>query len=108
MWTWPWRRRHRRVTPAGSAPPPEPAAWRDWQEWRPTSPRARGLIVAVAVATAVGVLLAMLQPQLRLLRARADAPAAPAPADCVARPGEGCAGGKLDVLVLPPAAGASR
>lgn len=81
---------------------------RDWEEWRPTSPRARTLIVLVAVVTAVGVLLAMLQPQLRLLRAQAGAasdPGAGAPAAAVdgcATPGAaGCPGGKLDVFVVP-------
>ncbi len=81
---------------------------RDWEEWRPTSPRARTAIGLVAVATAIGVLLAMLQPQLRLLRAQGGAapdpmPGAPAAAadGCGAPGAAGCPGGKLDVFVVP-------
>lgn len=104
MWTRPWRRRR----PNPELPPDVARQWRDWQEWRPTSGRARTLIVLLAVATTVGLLLAMLQPQLRLLRAQADPPAGPGAgasvpraSDCERPDTPGCPGSKLDVFVVP-------
>lgn len=121
-------------TPGPGAPPPRPGRPPPEPElpsWRPTSLRLRGLLVLLAVGTALLIGWHMLQPKLKLMAARAargEAPvpiglptpahraatpgasgAAPAPGAgeppaCGTRPVPGCIGGKMDVLVLPPAA----
>ena len=70
--------------------------------YRPTSLRQRALILALALAAAVVVLLALLAPRLRQLQTPRPPPAEPPP--CTDGRLSGCVGGKLDVLVLPPAA----
>lgn len=65
---------------------------------RPTTPRARLVIVLLAVATAVGIWLLVLDPWARLERMNrlpADKPA------CQGAQTRDCVGGKVDVIVLP-------
>jgi hypothetical protein len=112
-----------------SASPPVPPALPPWQ---PTSRTLRGLIVVLALGTALVIGWHMLQPKLKVMAARAargeppvpiglpteahraanpgGAGSAPGPVGagepprCADRPVAGCVGGRMEVLVLPPAA----
>lgn len=66
----------------------------------PATPARQRLVVALlAVITTVVVGLALIGPHLAFLRRQADA-AAPKP--CAAGQTQGCIGGTMPVIVLPP------
>ena len=68
---------------------------------RPTTTRARLIIIVLAVLTAVGVLLAVLDPWERLERLRRPPPDRPA---CAPGQTQGCVGAPQAVIVVPASA----
>lgn len=113
----------------GSATPPQLP---ELPPWQPTSRTLRGLTVVLALGTALVIGWQMLQPKLALMAARATRGEPPVPIGlpteahratppdsagstsgpagagepprCADRPVPGCVGGRMEVLVLPPAA----
>lgn len=72
--------------------------------YRPLNARRRWLLGGLAVATACAVVATLLSPPGGVKRVRhlpADTPA------CAAGQDSGCAGGKAEVIVVAPVAGAS-
>jgi hypothetical protein len=77
-------------------PPP------DDPPYRPSSRRQRLLLVGVAVAMGLAVLFAVLSPHVRFLRADKARQMQDRPA-CKADQTEGCVGGTMGVISVPPA-----
>ena len=95
-------------SPSSSSRPTKPAVEPRLDAFRPVSARLKGLIVLLTLATVVLIAVVMLQPHRRLMaakaaRAEATARAACPPGQASAAPG--CPGGRMDVMVLPPARG---
>ena len=70
-------------------------------DFKPTSRRRRLIIVALAVGTSLTIVLSMLAPHARYLREQLALDQADKPA-CTAGQTQGCVGGTMNVIVVPP------
>ena len=97
--------------PVAPAPPPIPAAVLSQlprlQRFAPFTRRQRLLIAVMAVTATTGILGSMLVAHVDYLRAKLALGRAEVPR-CAAGQTEGCVGGTMGVIVMPPAAPASR
>ena len=87
-------------------PAPEAPVGRAPDAYRPTNRRRQLLLAALAVATVVAIGTVMLRPHQQLMGAKAARAEAARVAACppgAASATPGCPGGRMDVLVLPPA-----
>ena len=77
----------------------------DTDDYRPTKPRTRLLIVLLAVVTAGVVMVSVFAPPARL-KSLAKTP--PDRAACEAGQTENCVGGKVEFIAVPAASAAPR
>lgn len=82
--------------------------WRRGPHFRPTTPRQRLVIVAAAVGTTLLIGTAMLSRHVEYLRAKLAHRAASEPPRCAPGQTQGCVGGTMGVIVVPPASAPGR
>ena len=75
--------------------------------WRPVSNRQRLWLVVITLLTVLGLVYLLQRPHQLLLAEKAARQAAACQQAVASRP-PGCPGARMPVLVLPPAASASR
>lgn len=76
--------------------------------FKPTTPRQRMMIVGLAVGTTLVIGVTMLARHVEYLRAKQARTLAAEPPRCAPGQTQGCVGGTMGVIVVPPASAPAR